>query len=587
MIIARKIPAMPVVSLVVVLGSALAGALFALHAGEDVNWDWQNYHDYAGFALLNGRFDVDVAPGGFQSYLNPLVYLLPYLLRHSLGAPWWGIVLGALHGLNLALIYWTARNLLDRTTRGPGALATVAIAACGPMTLSEVGTSFADILTALPIIAGVALMFSDSEAQEQRQGQGQAQVRKLLVAGLLIGAATGLKLTNAIFLIGAGISLLLLARPLLALLWFGAGSGVGLLATGGAWAFKLWRDFGSPLFPFYNTIFHASEAPLAPIVDTRFMPHGVLDALAYPFYWLIGQHPSSEWPFRDPRFALVIVLMLLVLGAGAWRKTELLRAKDRRLLFFFWGSYIPWLLAFSIQRYAIPLELLSAPLIILLLTRLVKAWRLGRAALTTTSSRAVMPVTIIVITLAIVLWSQPTDWMRRPWSDPYRPQLAEALQAPATFLLLQKPLGYIVPLLPEGSRAYQISDIVLPIAPGGVLDRRIRSGLAEPLPGGVWALYFAKSPADNPPRLELLESYDLKIDPARACERIPGAERIDITACPLVSRAANASTVGLNTADWLELHIRVAGRADIGDAHHVGGAGCAERHAGDDQHALA
>jgi hypothetical protein len=540
MIVARKVPAMPLVSLVAVLGSLLAGALFALYAGEDINWDWQNYHDYAGFALLNGRFDVDVAPGGFQSYLNPLVYVLPYVLRHGVGAPWWGVVLGALHGLNLALIYWTARNLLDEKTGLLGALAAVAIAACGPMTLSEVGTSFADIQTSLPIIAGVALMFADGS---QGQGQPQTQTRRLLFAGLLMGAATGLKLTNATFLIGAGISLLLLARPLRALLWFGTGSGIGMLGTGGAWAFKMWRDFGSPLFPFYNTIFRASEAPLAPIVDTRFMPHGILDALAYPFYWLIGQHPSSEWPFRDPRFALVIVLMALVLGTSAWRKAELLRARDRRLLFFFWGSYIPWLLAFSIQRYALPLELLSAPLIILLVTRLAEALHIERAE----APRAAVPAAIIVTTLAIVLWSQPTDWMRRPWSDPYRPQLAESLQAPATFLLLQKPLGYIVPLLPEGSRAYQISDIVLPIVPAGVLDRRIRAGLAQPLPGGVWALYFAESPADNPPRVELLDAYDLKIDPSRACARIPGAERIDIAACPLVSRTAKASTAELGT----------------------------------------
>lgn len=535
MIIARKVPAMPVVSWVVVLGAMLAGAAFALHAGEDINWDWQNYHDYAGFALLHGRFDIDVAPGGFQSYLNPLAYALPYALRHGVGAPWWAVLLGALHGLNLALIYWTARNLLDEKAGRLGALAAVAIAACGPMTLSEVGTSFADILTALPLIAGVALMFSDAEGQEE-------QARKLLLAGLLIGAATGLKLTNASILIGAGISLLLVRRPLPALVWFGAGSGIGMLATGGAWAFKLWRAFGSPLFPFYNTIFRSPEAPLAPLVDTRFMPHGVIDALAYPFYWLVGLHPSSEWPFRDPRFALVIVLMLLVLGAGVWRRRELLRTKDRRLLFLFWGSYVPWLLAFSIQRYALPLELLSAPLIILLLTRLVESGRAGSAA----PPRAIMPATIVVATLAIALWSQPTDWMRRPWSDPYRPQLAEALQRPATFLLLQKPLGYVVPLLPDGSRAYQISDIVLPIVPDGVLDRRIRSGLAQPLPGGVWALYYARSPADNPPRLELLDSYDLKIDPARPCERIPGAERIDVAACPLIARATKASTAGLD-----------------------------------------
>jgi len=534
MAIARKFPVMPVV----IAGSALAGALYALHAGEDVNWDWQNYHDYAGFALLHGRFDLDVAPGGFQSYLNPLIYLLPYVVRHGLGAPWWGIVLGALHGLNLALIFWTARNLLGRAGNPTGPLAAMIIAAFGPMTLSEVGTSFADILTAMPIIAGVALMFADDEAQ----GEGQGQAR-IVIAGLLIGAATGLKLTNAIFLIGAGISLLLLARPLPALLRFGVGSGVGVVATGGVWAFKLWRDFGSPLFPFYNTIFRASEAPLASIVDTRFMPQGVLDALAYPFDWLIGLHPSSEWPFRDPRFAVVIVLMLVVFGVSIRFKRELLRRRDCRLLFFFWGSYVPWLLAFSIQRYALVLELLSAPLIVLLLTRLVEAWRSRSDARTRASTRALQAWTI-VMTLGIALWSQPTDWMRRPWSAPYRPQLAEALQVPATFLLLQKPLGYIVPILPSGSRAYQISDVVLPIVPGGVLDRRIRAGLAQPLPGGIWALYLAESPEGNPLRLELLDAYDLRIDPARACLRIPGAERVDVAACPLIPRATKASTAG-------------------------------------------
>jgi hypothetical protein len=532
MVIARKFPAMPLV----VLGSLLAGALYALFAGEDINWDWQNYHDYAGFALLHGRFDIDVAPGGFQSYLNPLIYLLPYVLRHGISAPWWGVVLGALHGLNLALIYWAARNLLGRSGDPIGPLAAVAIAAFGPMTLSEVGTSFADILTALPIIAGVALMFAESD------DEGRRRARRLVTAGLLLGAAAGLKLTNATFLIGAGISLLLMQRPLSALLCFGIGSGVGMLAAGGAWAFKLWRDFGSPLFPFYNTIFHAREAPFAPIVDTRFMPHGLLDALAYPFDWLIGLHPSSEWPFRDPRFALVIVLMLAVLGASVWRGRALLRANDRRLLVLFWGSYVPWLLAFSIQRYAIPLELLSAPLIVLLLARLVEAWRVEGE----TRGATALPVVTVIVTLAIALWSQPTDWMRRPWSDPYRPQLAAALQAPATFLLLQKPLGYIVPMLPLGSRAYQISDVVLPVAPDGVLDKRIRAGLAQPLPGGLWALYLSANLEGNPLRLDLLDTYDLRIDPARACLHIAGAEHNDVAACPLIPRATKASTAAIN-----------------------------------------
>lgn len=503
---------------VVIAGAALAGALYAYYAGEDINWDWQNYHEYGGFALLNGRFDSDVVPGGFQSFLNPLVYVLPYLMRHHLAAPWWGIALGAIHGLNLALIVWLTRIVLGRVSSWFAVMAAVAIAATGPMTVSEVGTSFADILTALPILAGVALILSD-------RGENS---RRLLCAGILIGAAAGLKLTNATFLIGAGLSLLLARRPLIAMLSYGAGGGVGLLATGGAWAWKLWQQFGSPLFPFYNSIFRSPEAPLVSIVDTRFMPHGVRDALAYPFYWLIGEHPSSEWSFRDPRFALVIVLMLLVFAVSALRKTEVLRQRDKQFLLLFSSSYVLWLLAFSIQRYLIVLELLAAPLIVLLLIRLI-------AALRGSNSPRIAHIATIVAASAIVLWSQPTDWMRRPWSDPYRPQLAAALQVPATYLLLQKPLGYLVPLLPADSRAYQISDIVLPIVPSGVLDRRVRTGLAHPLPGGIWALYFHESPADNPPRLDLLDAYDLKIDPTRPCERIAGASRIDIEACPLIA----------------------------------------------------
>ncbi|GLH78774.1 hypothetical protein SSBR45G_36830 [Bradyrhizobium sp. SSBR45G] len=529
MALARK----HLVTPLVIAGSAIAGAIYAYVVGEDINWDWQNYHDYAGFALVHGRFDLDVAPGGFQSFLNPLIYLLPYVVRHGLETPWWGVALGALHGLNLAVVWWVARVLLDRSADVFALGAAVLIAALSPMTLSEVGTSFADILTAMPILVAVGLIFRDDDERG----------RRFLIAGLLIGAATGLKLTNATYLIGAGVSLLLVAQPLRALVMFGAGSALAGMVTAGPWALKMMRDFGSPLFPFYNTLFRSPEAPQISIADTRFMPSGVLDALAYPFYWVVGKHPSSEWAFRDPRFAVVIVLLIALILTGLGQRREVLALRDRRLVIFFWISYLLWMLAFSIQRYLMPLELLAAPLIVLLLIRLIDAWR-GHAAmaLSARSRQAVIVGTAAVIALA----SQPTDWMRRPWSDPYRPQLADALLRPATFLLLQKPLGYVTSFLPQGSRVYQLSELVVPIVPGGVLDRRVRNGLAEPLPGGVWALYYAESPADNPPRLDVLNDYALAIDGARRCERIPGADGTDILACPVITAAGPAaSTAGL------------------------------------------
>jgi hypothetical protein len=525
MIIARKDFTMPAV----ILGSLLLGALYTWFAGEDINWDWLNYHEYGAFALLNGRFDVDVAPGGFQTFLNPLAYLPAYVLRHDAGAPLWGILLGAVHGLNLALIYWVSRIVLPNAAGAWAIIASVVIAAFGPMTLSEVGTSFADIITALPVIAGVGLILSAEQGQQSR----------LLMAGLLIGAAVGLKLTNMTFLIGAGTSLVLAARPLRAMMSFAAGSAAGAIATGGAWAWMLWRQFGNPVFPFYNTIFRSPEAPLAPIADVRFMPHGLLDAAAYPFYWLVGNHRSSEWAFRDPRFAVLLVLLALALGVGFFRNAQVLRQRDKQFLLLFWVAYVIWLLTFSIHRYAIVLELLTAPLIVLLACRLVEVLHPGQTE--PGSSRAGKVVTIVLAS-AIAIWSQPGDWSRRPWSDPYRPRHAGALLTPATYLMLEKPMGYVVPLLPATARAYQLSDIVMPIVPGGSLDRRIRWGLAHPLPGGVWALHLH----GGTPRLDLLEPYDLEIDATRACELIPGADHADIEACPLSPRLLRSSTAGMH-----------------------------------------
>jgi hypothetical protein len=502
----------------VILGSLVAGAAYTWFAGEDINWDWRNYHEYNAFALLNGRYAEDVAPAGIQTFLNPLIYLPAYLLRHTVGAPFWGMMLGALHGLNLALIYWFSRAVLGRAAGGWALAASVGIAAFGPLTLSEVGTSFADILTALPVVAGLGLILS---AKPEHR-------RYYVIAGLLIGGATGLKLTNAIFLIGAGACLIFAARPLVTMSYFAVGGAVGVLATAGAWDWMLWQQFGNPLFPFYNTIFRSPEAPFEAIADVRFMPHTLWEAAAYPFYWLIGDHRSSEGPFRDPRFALLFVLFVANATASLLYQTRMLTRRDWQFLLFFAVSYFMWLFAFSIHRYAVALELLAAPLIVLLLLRFLRVLQHGssRAHRLTWSQFAAVTAAVV-----IACWSQPADWLRRPWSDPYQPLLPEAFRVPATYLLIEKPVGYVVPMLASGSRAYQLADILMPIVPGGSLDRRIRSGLANPLPGGVWAVHLRGSP----PRRELLDGYGLEFDASRSCETIRGANEVDVEACRLIA----------------------------------------------------
>jgi len=504
------------VSFLVVLLSALAGALYSYTSGEDINWDWRNYHEYVAFALLNGRVSVDVAPGGFQTFLNPIVYVPAYILRHFVGAPAWGILLGAIHGLNLVAIYWLSRSVLGSKASIWTIGASLLIAAFGPMTLSEVGTSFADVLTSIPIIAALVLILGGDEKPASR----------LVLAGMLVGGAVGLKLTNATYFIGAVVALAFASRFLLSAGLFAVGSAIGGLITGGTWAFTLWQQFGNPVFPFYNTIFRSSEAPLSSIADVRFLPRNLLDAAAYPFYWLIGDHRSSEWDFRDPRFATVFVLLFALVIAARYLRTDVLQRRDKQFLVFFFVSYGVWLFMFAIHRYAVGLELLSAPLIVLLLSKLIEMLNPRKGFATA--------LPFVILAFAIAAWSQPADWFRRPWSAPYQPQLPHALRQPATYLLVEKPIGYVIPILPRESRAYQLSDIVMPIVPGGVLDDRIRWGLSHPLAGGVWALHLKNSQI----RQDLIHRYGWEIDPARACESISGADGADIEACPLRQSAA-------------------------------------------------
>ena len=144
----------------IALGSLLAGAIYTWFIGEDVNWDWQNYHEYNVWAVINGRYGLDALPPGFQTYFNPTVYFPAHYLRHLLPLPYGLMIMGAVHGLNLLLIYFLVRALLREAATASAIGASILIAAVGPMTISEVGTSFADILTALPILAGCILIVS-------------------------------------------------------------------------------------------------------------------------------------------------------------------------------------------------------------------------------------------------------------------------------------------------------------------------------------------------------------------------------------------------------------------------------------------
>src|ERR1700709_234631 len=75
------------IPIVIAAAPMIASAFYTWIQGQDANWDWQNYHEYNVWAVLNNRYGTDVLPAGFQTYFNPAVYFPAYYLRHLLPAP--------------------------------------------------------------------------------------------------------------------------------------------------------------------------------------------------------------------------------------------------------------------------------------------------------------------------------------------------------------------------------------------------------------------------------------------------------------------------------------------------------------------
>ena len=453
---------------------ALAFAAYSVAIGQSVKWDLLNYHYYISYAFCQGRLDQDILAAQLQTYFDPALYI-PFYLGTTLTNPvTLGFIIGLVQGLNLVLVYIIARRLLSCPPAGEGSyiicsLVSLGIAAIGttaPLFLSETGTFAGDNLTSIPVLAGIALAFCMPKPQKWYI---------ILIGGLLMGAATGLKLTNAMFILGMFICAWWydrrLTNSIFNVVLFSCGCTLGLLLVYGWWGIYLWQEYGNPLFPFYNAIFQSPYYGLHNFKDIRFPPDNLAEALSYPFQWAVGQHPSAEVPFRDLRFALISILIIPAAIIACLRsirsRTMPLRANNLSMLAFFLSCYIIWIAMFAIQRYAVVLELLTGLVIYLLLELIV-------------SSSKLRPLIFIPLILVMVLTTVPADWGRTSWGPSWFGVSVPA-QLTATdemfIMLTGEPYSYIIPSFPADSRFIRIEGNLNPA--GTKFEDKIRRAIAE------------------------------------------------------------------------------------------------------------
>lgn len=433
----------------------------SLILGKDFNWDFRNYHYYNAYAFLENRLSYDVAPAQPATYNSPILDIPFYLLSQSVSASTVGFIYGFIHGLNLSLvflIYWNIYRLQNFLKKFALGILIAVIASTGPGFRSELGGTMNDNLVSLFVLSALLiLIISSDNLIKGRNGTGYIQV---CIAGLIMGMGVGLKATIGPIALCSGLVLPLLhtsqKNRLQTFLLYGFMGVLGFLITDGFWLWRLYTEFGNPLFPYFNDIFQNPYTKPDRFVDDRFTPKAYYEYFIWPILMSLDSLRVNQLKYSDFRFAFLYISLVLYLVSVVQmkfgKKHEKISADhgnsrfDIRfatyLLAFFICSYIIWMISWSQYRYIIPLELLAPLCIILVLDMTFK-------------NRQVILWLFTFMLLIGAIFYQPFDWGRTDWATPYiqvdTTQFAPD-EAGVVIMLGIAPISYVIPDFPETFR---------------------------------------------------------------------------------------------------------------------------------------
>ncbi len=492
------------------LAACLAAAGFASVANRlDVNWDLKNYHFYNAYAFLNGRLGWDIAPAQLQTYHNPLLDLPFYYLVQEIPSPRViAFVMASTTGVAAFCLLRILAALFPRGIEDRALWIGLAFIAgmTGSMGRAVLGSTMNEWPPAMLVMLSLAILVTSTATR------GSPRAREVALASLLAGFAVGLKLTYGVFGAGLAISLAAFGTPrerLRRALLGGVFLFAGFLATYGFWGATLYREFANPFFPYFNELFRSPWAEPVSQVDPNWGPRSVLQAIFFPLYFAREYRLVSEVSFRDWRLATLFVLALLALArwlwgrrhgnAGAPRDLAAAGHAWRLLGVFTLASYLAWLGLFGIYRYLVPLEMVSAPLIVGCVLYIVPGKNARRA--------------LLVILVALLVGTTRTpSWGRLDFRGAYFDVTVPDL-APRALVIMgyAEPMAYAIPFARPDARFVYPWNNFLRYDQHNLLAKRVREII-----GGHRGPIYSMDIHNGDNLKELLDQYGLERD-ARSC----------------------------------------------------------------------
>jgi hypothetical protein len=492
--------------LLALLALPIFGA-WAVIYGKEAGWDFQNYHWYDPYALLNGRLGFDIAVAHHATYYNPFVDVPFYWVASHFPAWTGGALLGIEAGIAAALIGGIAYRLLHfddkRQSLAVAVLVTLA-AMTGGGAAGEIGKTSDDIQSGLGAIAGLFVLIAVFDRVVRAKGRDLLWIG---LAGFLTGASPGLKLTALPYAVGWTLGMLALPGSLrhriVRTFAFGIGIVLGVAVFGGPWYWSMWRYSANPVFPYFNDLFASPLVPPGSYRDETFLPKDWVTRIFFPFIFSKDSLKVAEWHFRDVHILIAYITVPLVLIIGLFRQRLHERnlvdpRASRMLMAMAAGTYVVWLFLFGIYRYLIPLEMLSGIVIIAAVAAL---------PLKTGARLAIMVV--LLGAAAVMAWKG--DEPRFSWKGPYVDVNVPPIADPANTLIVMtggSPTAYVIPSFPKEIQFLRIQGWMIGSEDkssvlGAEMHRRVATHQ-----GPILALYW---PVEHDNTVSGLADYGLKL----------------------------------------------------------------------------
>lgn len=413
----------------------IAGGVLSMMLRYEMSWDFANYHYFGPWALFNNRIGYDLLAAGFNAFYNPFMDVPLYLLvRYFNDYPYFiHFMQGLWSGALMYVLFKIALLSFDyKTIRGKiGVVLTLLIGLTGNAFFMQIGTSSNDVQTSTLVMIAFYMLFKEINRDNMRSWM-------FLIAGFVMGASMGLKLTTITYCLSSGLTLILfykdLKNPIKLIGLFALGGFIGFLTFEGYWMYVLWEKFQNPFFPFANAFFRSPYGEFGDNSYLNFRPLTFWEFLLKPFAMCFNFYRLEGMAWNvDFRLAIIYVIAIVyglrLLVRRIKKQSIEISRQQKFLMIFLLLSYVLWINIFALMRFYIPIETLSAIYIAMALLYIRPKSLIGESLYYTF---------VIILTFMLVSTPYFTDfWGKKSYDDEWNQYFRiEDLNVPDNTLIL-------------------------------------------------------------------------------------------------------------------------------------------------------